>query len=224
MNKLIKISTIACLLSMVMLTANSCKKDDEPKYAEAKEATADGAIINGVKWAGCNVDAPGTFAAKPEDAGMLYQWNSKIGWSATDPLIATDGSTVWKETTASADLWEPENDPSPEGWRIPTKDELGTLFDKDKVRMEWATVNGVNGIKIIDNTTANSIFLPATNARNNPDGVLDGQGLDGLYWSNAFDYDAYYGTGASCLYISNFMVYVGFSKRTCAMSVRCVAK
>ena len=47
-------------------------------------------IINGVKWATCNVDAPGTFAAAPESAGMFYQWNRKIGWSATDPMGGTE--------------------------------------------------------------------------------------------------------------------------------------
>ena len=42
-------------------------------------APTDGVVINGVRWATRNVDKPGTFAANPEDAGMLYQWNRKVG-------------------------------------------------------------------------------------------------------------------------------------------------
>ena len=47
--------------------------------AFAQEET--GVEINGVTWATRNVDAPGTFAAKPEDMGMFYQWNSKVSWT-----------------------------------------------------------------------------------------------------------------------------------------------
>jgi len=38
-----------------------------------------GVVINGVTWATRNVDAPGTFVANTKDAGMFYQWNSKVG-------------------------------------------------------------------------------------------------------------------------------------------------
>jgi len=34
-------------------------------------------VIGGVRWATCNVDAPGTFASSPEKIGMLYQWGKK---------------------------------------------------------------------------------------------------------------------------------------------------
>ena len=47
----------------------------------------------------CNVDAPGTFAAKPEDAGMLYLWNRKIGWSDSAQLINSNGGTTWDNIT-----------------------------------------------------------------------------------------------------------------------------
>ena len=57
---------------------------------------APGVGINGVVWATRNVGLPGIFVKNPEDAGMLYQWNSKVGWSSTDPLVSTDGS-AWNE-------------------------------------------------------------------------------------------------------------------------------
>ena len=55
-----------------------CKKDSDVTNPTLNKRV----VINGVRWATCNVDAPGNFAANPEDAGMFYQWNRKVGWSA----------------------------------------------------------------------------------------------------------------------------------------------
>jgi hypothetical protein len=44
-------------------------------------------VIDGVKWATCNVDSPDTFASDPQSAGMFYQWNRFTGWSGIDPLL-----------------------------------------------------------------------------------------------------------------------------------------
>ena len=43
-----------------------------------------GVIINGIKWATRNVDKKGTFTNNPEDIGMLYQWNSIVGWDVVN--------------------------------------------------------------------------------------------------------------------------------------------
>ena len=59
------------------------------------KTTDTGVVINGVKWATRNVDIPGTFAANPEDAGMFYQWNRKIGWTCGEPMINSNGGTMW---------------------------------------------------------------------------------------------------------------------------------
>ena len=91
-------------------------------------------LINGVRWATCNVAAPGTFTAKPEEAGMFYQWNKKT------EVVSAGGSVLGGSTFHS---WAKANDPSPAGWRVPTFDEIETLCDKNKVNSEWTTVNGV---------------------------------------------------------------------------------
>ncbi|MCL2021518.1 MAG: fibrobacter succinogenes major paralogous domain-containing protein [Betaproteobacteria bacterium] len=128
---------------------------------EAASPTIDaGVVINGVKWASRNVNAPGTFTATPEAAGMLYQWNRRLGWSTDGPLINSDGGAEWDKSLPSGKTWEKANDPSPAGWRVPTVDEIMSLFDIDKVTTEWATQNGVDGIKFTDNATADFIFLP----------------------------------------------------------------
>jgi len=167
---------------------NSCGKDDND--SEKKNATGpitsgegpttdEGVIINGVKWATRNVAAPGTFALNPEDAGLLYQWNRRVGWAATGNVIG------WNNTAAEGDAWEGANDPSPAGWRVPTREELQTLLDTDRVTSERDTINGVIGVKFTDIESGESIFFPPAGYRSNmhEGGALFFSGSHGYYWS-----------------------------------------
>ena len=157
--------------------------------ANAQTATTDpGVVINDVKWATRNVDAPGTFAAKPEDPGMLYQWNRKTAWSATNPglgiVIGEAGG--WDTTIPTGNTWEKANDPSPAGWKVPTLDDIKKLLDNDKVEnKEWTDENGVYGRKFTDKASGNSLFLPAVGSRFYAYGTLNFAGEFGYYWSNA---------------------------------------
>ncbi|GHT79129.1 hypothetical protein AGMMS50262_22500 [Bacteroidia bacterium] len=81
-----------------------------------------GFTINGVTWATRNVDAPGNFAAKPEDPGKLYQWNNKTAWPATGAVSG------WVNADILASEWADENDPSPNGWRVPNLSEIRSLM------------------------------------------------------------------------------------------------
>ena len=139
----------------------------------------EGVIINGVKWATRNVDAPGTFASKPEDFGMFYQWNRIKAWAATGDV------TDWDESYPVGDTWEKVNDPSPAGWRVPTLDEIQKLLDTDKVDYRWTTtfITGVKGHKFTDRATKKSIFIPAAGFRDGIDGGRLSNTWSGLYWS-----------------------------------------
>jgi len=145
---------------------------------------AEGVLINGVLWAEYNVDAPGTFAVKPEAPGMLYQWNRRVGWNASDPMINSNGGSTWDTSTPTGNVWEKANDPSPAGWRVPTYEELCKLKDEEKVTSEWVTQNGVLGKKFTDKSTDNTIFLPAVGCRFTSTGVLELAENGGLYWSS----------------------------------------
>jgi uncharacterized protein (TIGR02145 family) len=114
--------------------------------------------INGVRWATRNVDAPGTFVPNPEDAGQYYQWDRKDFNDHSYYGIAPRG-----------EVWDSSHDPSPCGYRVPTKAEMLSLLD-DKVRGEWATENGVEGARFTDKNNGNSIFLPAAGYRQFDDG------------------------------------------------------
>jgi len=170
--------------------------------------------INDIKWARCNVDMPGTFAAKPEDAGMFYQWNRKIAWSSTDPMVNSNGGTTWDESYPEGATWEKQNDPCPAGWRVPTVSELESLKDTESL---WTTVNNVIGR--IFGSDDKTLFLPAAGHRCiSLHGNLHYVDTTGYYWSSSInnDYQAYN------LGLSNTFVSVGNSNRTAGFSVRCV--
>jgi uncharacterized protein (TIGR02145 family) len=155
-----------------------------------------GVLINGVVWATRNVDASGTFVDNPEDFGKLYQWDSNVSWTSTDPMISSNGDTEWDMNYLSGTTWEKFNDPSPAGWRVPTHEEHLTLLDTEKVLSEWFILNGVTGRKFTDIATGNSIFLPAVGFRVYGDyGALENAGGGGYYWSSTQNesngYEAY---------------------------------
>ena len=102
------------------------EEDVEP-FVVQLENSVDGIVIDGIRWATRNVDAPGTFAESPESSGMLFQWNRRVGWPATDPMINSAGGTTWDYSAPASAKWERKNDPCPAGWSVPTREEFGDI-------------------------------------------------------------------------------------------------
>jgi hypothetical protein len=199
-------------------TLHSCNKDEQ----NGSRTQDKGIVINGVKWATSNIDKPGTFAAKPEDFGMFYQWNRKTGWSATDPMINSNGGTEWDNSKPFGTTWEKNNDPSPIGCHIPSLSEIETLFETGKVSNLSTTINGVAGIKFIDKATGNSIFLPFAGYRYH--GELSGD--DNYYWSSTVRYDLHFDSDdeLDCGVEYNDDWYSGYGIPDNGFSVRCVVE
>lgn len=161
-------------------------------------------LINGVRWATCNVYKPGTFASSPESSGMFYQWNCKVGWPTTGvigSITATDGSNTWNNSwngglipDSSSETWASINDPSPKGFRIPTYNEIKTLLDTSKVISTRVALKNISGIKFIDKASGNFIFMPLSGCRTNPGGNVVDASFMGAYWS--------------CTPIGNYYAYV----------------
>lgn len=192
--------------------------------ANAQSNTTDeGIVINGVKWATRNVDAPGTFAANSENAGMFYQWNRRVGWSVTAvPTFNSNGGTIldWDSSIPPGTTWEKANDPSPAGWRVPTSAEIQSLLDTDKVSTELTTQNGITGRKFTDLETGSSLFFPAAGRRLYFDGALSSSGIFGYYWSS-IQYDS---TMAFCWSFGTEMSMSCYERtRTGGFSVRAVS-
>jgi|GEM_PF-5136199 len=195
------------IVALFTITVTFCPTTTDP-----------GVVINGVRWATRNVDMPGTFAENPESLGMFYQWGRNIGWSSTDPLINSNGGTVWNNSAISSGVWTSFNDPCPPGWRVPTRAETETIHGENVIS-DWTTVNGVNGRILIDINTGNSLFLPAVGWRNN-NGTLNNVGTVGFYWSSASNS----WSRAWVLEVNNSFMSAGteLSDNVNGLSVRCV--
>ena len=194
------------------------QKDDLIVYGEVQNFTTetrnDGVDINGIIWATHNVDMPGTFTAKPEDAGMFYQWNSKIGWSSTDPLINSNGGKTWNNSEITGNTWSEANEPCPLGWRVPTIEELKSLANAGS---EWITLNSVAG-RIFGNGD-NTVFLPAAGYRSSNAGSLNSS-YSAMYWSSTTNSSSY---GTQINFHSSDVSFYQYYRRT-GCSVRCVAE
>ncbi|MDR0506185.1 MAG: hypothetical protein LBH32_05145 [Dysgonamonadaceae bacterium] len=142
--------------------------------------------INGLLWAKCDVGEPGNFTSAPDVPGLLYQYNSKVGWpigGANDPAPAgfptgqVGGMPEWKQ----------ENNPCPDGWRIPTVSEIEALVgNAGNPKFAWRTsaqsgfaidgaVVGIPASEAAQATKDNmrgGIFIPKTGYRNRDNGSM----------------------------------------------------
>ena len=203
-----KITLLIILASFALV---SCKKDEKNKIPSSEWIS-----INGVKWAIRNVDLPGAFVLKPEDAGMFYQWNTKTGWSSKDPLVNSDGGTTWDDNIPSGSNWVRANNPCPSGWRLPTKGELESLVNSGST---WTDdYEGVSG-RVFGNGEQ-ELFFPAASFRYGGGGSLNNTGNIGYYWSGT-----YFNSGnAYFMCLSSESAKVLYNVRSGGLSVRCVVE
>jgi uncharacterized protein (TIGR02145 family) len=198
--------SLLLITGAAIVVLNSCGQS-------TSNTTDPGVVINGVKWATRNVASPGVFANKPEDAGMFYQWNRKVAWPAVGEV------SDWDDSEPDGDTWEKANDPSPEGWRVPTPDEIGKLLDEDKVSRECIKLNGVNVCEFTDKATGNSMILPAAGVRDCETGMLDYVGANGGYWGSTSN-----DTGACFLLFDIEEVNIVYGNHGYGICVRCVSE
>ena len=76
----------------------------------------------------------------------------------------SDGGVIWDNTSSTATAWAPENDPCPDGWRVPNKTEIDKLANAAVVKNE----DVLGGKQVVSFTYgANTIYLPAAGYRFN---------------------------------------------------------
>ena len=96
-------------------------------------------LIAGMVWSTVNLNNPGEFCSSPDEKGMYYQFNSKTPWPSSGPQpvpgYKTDDS-VFQDKGYVVNGWHPENDPCPEGWRVPTSEEFMKVYERGNYRGE----------------------------------------------------------------------------------------
>jgi uncharacterized protein (TIGR02145 family) len=122
----------------------------------------EGLLINGVIWAKYNVDDCYTFAATPGSYGKFYQYNRNTAIAPTDnlPSYTVDSPPI---------EWQPENDPCPEGWRLPVRAEMQALLAAGWRKVDPSDDNwnvygiwfGPNAANATSTNPGSAIFLPA---------------------------------------------------------------
>jgi uncharacterized protein (TIGR02145 family) len=129
-------------------------------------------------------------------------------------------NTLWNSGTETFPI-KTANDPCPEGWRVPTHNELSSLTQTDYVTRVSTIQNGIWGYRLTDVATAASIFLPGASHRMNNNGLVNNAGSVGYYWSSIPN-------GSFNSYYLGFMLNIFFTtsyvNRAYGFSIRCVAE
>jgi hypothetical protein len=149
--------------------------------------------IAGNKWCNTNLtlDSNGnpTFVNRPDGTGYIWQFNRKKGWPPTGSV------TGWPTSYLPHGDWAPENDPSPAGYRLPTRDDLQALLNLNaysKIQagergfLEQGIIFGQNHATATINNMQGCILIPYVGGRlwSNGEIVKDTSILNGLLHSS----------------------------------------
>ncbi|MEW7222674.1 fibrobacter succinogenes major paralogous domain-containing protein [Elizabethkingia anophelis] len=172
-------------------------------------------------------------------AGNYYQWGRKApvatsttgtgaipGWNTT---VAPQGA--WNSGTRTAPIKNTLNDPCPTGWRVISRDELGTLVDNTTYsytgNAATSSIGSAAAVLTSKFNTSVKVTLPFTGFRDGADGRFSHASgttlIDGNYWSAEHGDDTgrlftlFTTTGYGFWYALNLV-------NTRAMPVRCVAE
>ena len=137
-----------------------------------------GVLINGIIWAKYDVGQPGEFVKAQGDRHAMeavppvYQYNSKIPYAINDAFVWDSVENVqpegWEGTPyLGTDSWLEENDPCPEGWRIPTNSEFVELFGASSIaqfgdasftsdKFAWAWFHNDQGVYVGNSESINA--------------------------------------------------------------------
>ena len=151
--------------------------------------------------------SPSTPYLTNAEASTFYK-----GWNATAAPNGTWGTSApWKTKNT-------DNDPCPEGWRVPTSAELEGLYAHSTKGTWDSTEKGrwFAGTAAVAENKSNAVFFPAAGCRSYGGSAIN-RGILGYYWSSTPD-----GTYACILFFRSGAAGGGSNDRAFGFSVRCV--
>ena len=147
-----------------------------------------------VKWATCNVGA-----SSPSGYGNYYAW----GETSTKSKYRSSNCKTWERSMSDIggnSSYDAARANWGGSWRLPTKAEFDEL--RKNCNCQWATQNGVAGVRFTSKRNGNSVFFPAAGWRTGTS--TDFVGKIGFCWSstpyesNAQQaYDLFFDSGGS---------------------------
>lgn len=178
-----------------------------------------------VKWATYNVGAN-----KPEEYGDYFAWgeiDSKNEYYWTNYKWCNGSETTITKYNNSSSYGIVDNKTQLElcddaaranwggNWRIPTDAEWTEL--REQCIWTWTTYNGVKGYVVTNNSSNNSIFLPAAGYQEK--NSFNSEGVHGHYWSRSLNTDCPHNAwriyfGYSGCFRGNIGRYYGFTVRS----------
>ena len=111
--------------------------------------------------------------------------------------------------------WDDAQNACPEGWRLPTTEELQSL---DAAGSTWTTVDGVNGL--LFGSGNNTIFLPASGYLHKGKELFY-QGKNGYCWSST---PTPHGSAYFLSFVGDVVIADNTDNKSHGMPIRCVAK
>ena len=165
--------------------------EPSPNPQPGEHEWVDLGLPSGTLWATMNVGAE-----KPEGDGYYFAWGEtepKSDYSEITYTYYKDGKYTKYNTKSSYGVvddkkeLEPEDDAATvnwgDEWQMPTSDQLSELFSSRYTEVVKATLNNIQGVRIISRINQKEIFLPFSGYKDAS--TLKNCNESGLYWSSS---------------------------------------
>lgn len=181
-------------------------------------------VINNVEWAASNLVAYRQIGTAMDEKGCLFQYNSPKAWANTGEVDASG----WLPAPASGDRtpWAAENDPCPEGFRMPTRNDFTSLpYNTPAQRYKvddggwWFGPDAAALQPTVENPQG-CIFFPVTGTRGTDPQTVTGSTNSGFYWASTTE--DYRPNGQLFSWANNGTAGPTNKEKNYACAVRCV--
>ncbi len=166
-------------------------------------------LPSGTRWATCNVGA-----TAPEQPGKHYSW----GETTTKATYTQANTKTYGKDVADFSSNKTQDVATlkwGKGWRMPTQEEFSELVHY--CHWKYVKKGGRWGAEITSPVTKNSIFLPATGAKDGSK-VIEASGC-GMYWTSTPHKDSY-NNGAHDYHFGGALGEMGIAERYYGQAVR----